>query len=146
MHGANKINNDNKINVKDIKELKNTIKKLEYDLSKYTKDEPKQISNNVSNSGYCYIIQEREFIKTNENVYKIGKTIQLGNYRFNKYPKGSCEKMKMSVYDCHKCEKEIIDKFDKAFIQRHDVGREYYEGNYANISKLFIEITSQFLH
>jgi hypothetical protein len=25
-------------------------------------------------NGYFYILQEREFIKTNENIYKIGKT------------------------------------------------------------------------
>ena len=25
---------------------------------------------------YIYLLQEREFLKTNENIYKIGKTMQ----------------------------------------------------------------------
>lgn len=31
---------------------------------------------------YIYLLQEREFIKTNENIYKIGKTKQENCKRF----------------------------------------------------------------
>ena len=40
-------------------------------------------------SNYIYLLQEREFIKTNENIYKIGMTTKLNFERFNQYPKGS---------------------------------------------------------
>lgn len=32
-------------------------------------------------SQYIYLLQEREFIKTKENIYKIGKTKQVNNNR-----------------------------------------------------------------
>jgi excinuclease UvrABC nuclease subunit len=35
-----------------------------------------------------YLVQEREFIKTNEDVYKIGKSNNLSQ-RVRGYPKGS---------------------------------------------------------
>ena len=38
---------------------------------------------------YIYLLQEREFIKTKEPIYKIGKTKQVNNKRFGQYPKGS---------------------------------------------------------
>ena len=38
---------------------------------------------------YIYLLQEREFFRKKENVYKIGKTKQLNYKRFNSYPKGS---------------------------------------------------------
>ncbi len=38
---------------------------------------------------YVYMLQEREFIRLNENVYKIGKTMQTNNTRFEQYPVGS---------------------------------------------------------
>jgi len=37
-------------------------------------------------------------------------------------------------------EKEIIKIFDKKFINRKDIGREYYEGNYDEMEKLFLNI------
>ena len=35
-----------------------------------------------------YLIHPREFIKTNENVYKLGRSIHLDN-RVKQYPNGS---------------------------------------------------------
>ena len=37
-----------------------------------------------SNPGHLYIIKEREFIKSNENIYKIGKTKNI-KYSENNY-------------------------------------------------------------
>ncbi len=36
-----------------------------------------------------YLIIEREFLKTDENIIKIGKTTQPLLKRYNSYPKGS---------------------------------------------------------
>lgn len=38
---------------------------------------------------YVYLLQEREFIKTNENIYKVGRTKKENYQRFNQYPKSS---------------------------------------------------------
>ena len=41
-------------------------------------------------NGYIYLLQEREFLKTNEPIYKIGMTEQTNPFdRFNSYPNGS---------------------------------------------------------
>ena len=34
---------------------------------------------------YVYLLQEREFIKTNENIYKFGNTKQSNLNRFKQY-------------------------------------------------------------
>ena len=38
---------------------------------------------------YVYLIQEREFIRLNENVFKIGKSIQRNCNRVDSYPRFS---------------------------------------------------------
>jgi len=38
---------------------------------------------------YNYLMREREFIKTEEFIYKFGKTKQEFNKRMNQYPKDS---------------------------------------------------------
>jgi len=34
-----------------------------------------------------YLLQEREFVKTKENMFKVGVTTKLNQKRFNQYPK-----------------------------------------------------------
>lgn len=77
--------------------------------------------------GHLYLIKEREFIKTKENIYKIGKTTNIKN-RMPSYPKDS--RVYVIYYcasDIHKVEKELIKEFDKLFKKRTDIGSEYYE-------------------
>jgi hypothetical protein len=78
--------------------------------------------------GHLYVIKEREFLKTNERILKIGKTTCIKN-RMPAYPKNS---RIMAIYYCgtniHDVEKQLIDFFDKQFIKRTDIGHEYYEG------------------
>ena len=80
-------------------------------------------------SGHIYMIREREFLKTNENIYKIGKTINIKG-RMPAYPKNS------RLYICFFCstdidvvEKHMIALFDRRFVKRVDIGAEYYEGD-----------------
>ena len=79
--------------------------------------------------GFIYLICEREFIKTNEKIYKIGKTINIKN-RMPSYPKDSL------LYLCFYCdknidtiEKNLISSFNLLFLKRTDIGAEYYEGD-----------------
>ena len=79
---------------------------------------------------YIYLLQEREFIKTNENIYKIGMTKKQNNKRFNQYPKGSILLFQMICNDCVFIEKQLIKIFKETFIKRIDIGNEYFEGIY----------------
>lgn len=80
--------------------------------------------------GYIYLLREREFLKTNEEIYKIGKTINIKN-RMPSYPKDS------RLYLCFYCPSDI-DEVEKYLIsvlericlrKRTDIGSEYFEGD-----------------
>lgn len=38
--------------------------------------------------GYLYVIQEREFVRSDEDVYKVGRTYNVAQ-RLSQYPRGS---------------------------------------------------------
>ena len=84
------------------------------------------------------MIREREFIKTKESIYKIGKTVEIKN-RMPAYPKDSI------LHICFYCntnidqiEKQMIKHFDNVFKNRSDIGREYYEGNLTDMIQNFL--------
>ena len=80
--------------------------------------------------GYIYLLREREFLKTNEEIYKIGKTINIKN-RMPSYPKDS------RLYLCFYCpsdidavEKHLISVLERSCLRkRTDIGSEYFEGD-----------------
>jgi hypothetical protein len=78
---------------------------------------------------YIYLLQEREFIRLNENVYKIGKTKQENVERLKSYPKGSSLVIMLECVNCDKAEHSLINIFKSKFRQRTDIGTEYFEGN-----------------
>jgi len=79
---------------------------------------------------YIYLLIEREFINAKLNIYKVGRTRQVNHNRLKQYPKSSMLLTQKVCIDRHKMERLIIAEFKKKFIQRKDVGREYFEGNY----------------
>lgn len=80
--------------------------------------------------GYFYILQEREFIKTNENIYKIGRTSKCNILdRFKQYPNNSILINYWKVKNMYKFESLIKIKFDLVFKRRIDIGYEYFEGD-----------------
>ncbi len=85
---------------------------------------------------YIYLLQEREFIKTKENIYKIGKTTQPNHERLKQYPKGSSLLLQSVCSDCNIIEKELINEFKHKFKQRLDIGIEYFEGNYIDMIRV----------
>lgn len=87
------------------------------------------MNNSDTNNNYCYLIQEREFIKTGEPIYKIGKTSQGYSKRVSQYPKNSVVVAITKVNDCNISEKNIIKCFNLKFKRRTDIGLEYYEGD-----------------
>jgi|AACY02.10.fsa_nt_gi hypothetical protein len=89
----------------------------------------KDVESENKKYGHLYLIKEREFIKTNENIFKIGKSINVKN-RMMGYPKDSliyCIHAIKPELDLGKTERELIKQFDNTFTNRKDIGREYYE-------------------
>jgi len=84
----------------------------------------------TSSTNYIYLLQEREFLKTGELIYKVGRTTKPNYQRFNQYPNGSVLLFQMICMNCVKNETSIIEKFKEKFINRQDIGREYFEGDY----------------
>ena len=80
--------------------------------------------------GYIYLIHEREFVNSYQDIYKIGKTRKENNKRFISYPKGSVLLFQIICTDCDNVEKELIDIFKDKFVQRKDIGTEYFQGDY----------------
>jgi hypothetical protein len=95
--------------------------------SPITADEPIIVIE--SDIQYIYLLQEREFIKTKEKIYKVGKTRQVNYERFRQYPKGSVILLQSNCTNCEVCEKNILSIFRNKFIKRKDIGSEYFEGN-----------------
>lgn len=80
----------------------------------------------LKSDGHIYVVKEREFIKTKENIYKIGRSKNIVN-RMPSYPKSSKIFTIMYVKNVKEVEKFMIDRFDGLFIKRIDIGNEYYE-------------------
>lgn len=60
---------------------------------------------------YIYLIREREFIRFNEQTYKVGKTKNDPNTRLSGYPKGSEVILFELVLDCDMIEKKSFGGF-----------------------------------
>jgi hypothetical protein len=89
---------------------------------------------------FVYLLQEREFIISGENIFKIGKTTQPSE-RIKGYPKGSILFLNLPCDNCGETEKKLIKHFDEKFLQKCEIGREYYEGELKNLIQEFISIT-----
>jgi len=94
--------------------------------------------------GANYIIHEKQFVETNQNIYKIGKTTQHAIKRYLQHPKGSVLKIQMSVANCTIVKNKLKKTFDEKFINRKDIGREYYEGNYDEMEIEFINVINTY--
>ena len=95
----------------------------------------------ATDSEYIYLLHEREFIKSSEPIYKIGKTTQENTTRFKNYPKGSRLLFQIICNNCHDIEKELIKIFIVKYKQRKDIGLEYFEGDYKAMIKDIFDIT-----
>lgn len=84
---------------------------------------------------YIYLLQEREFIKTKESIFKIGKSKQKNDKRSSQYPKNSNLLLHTSCSNCAKYEKQLIALFKIKYKQRTDIGTEYFEGDYKQMKK-----------
>ena len=87
--------------------------------------------------GYIYLIHLREFINSNESIYKIGKTGDICcrkiNKRFSAYPKDSVIKIIIQVNDMDTTENDLIQKFGELFEKQPSIGPETFKGNLHNM-------------
>ena len=91
---------------------------------------------------YVYVLQEREFIKTKENIFKVGKTKQENSKRFNQYPKDTILLLQTVCIDCDKTERSILSRFQSKYKQRKDIGVEYFEGDHNQMLRDINEIAT----
>lgn len=91
--------------------------------------------------GFLYIIQEREFINTGEDVFKIGCTQDLIK-RFKQYPKGSIIKFSIMYSNYKMLEKKWINLLikDRNITKRKDIGNEYFQCNYILLINKLIKV------
>ena len=94
-----------------------------------------EIIESKENTNYIYILKLREFIRTNENIYKIGRTSQNGLKRINQYPKGSELILFRKCINCVKLETELIKKFKLKYKHQPTYGNEYFEGHELDMVK-----------
>ena len=94
---------------------------------------------------YVYLLRTREFIRLDENVFKIGRTSKL-KQRFKQYPKSSeLIRFKM-VRDSVWVEQKIKELFTEKFILKREYGLEWFEGDPNLMSLAFEEIACKYEH
>jgi len=81
------------------------------------------------NTNYIYLIHEREFIRTSEDIYKVGMSRQPNLDRFNNYPKGSILLFQMECIDCRFVESIVLQVFKDKFYKCFFYGNEYFKGD-----------------
>jgi hypothetical protein len=82
--------------------------------------------------GYVYIIRECDFVRLNEDIYKIGRTAKYNpEDRFEKYRKGTEIIGFFKVNDSIECENKIIKCFSNHtnITKMTEYGKEYFQGN-----------------
>lgn len=87
---------------------------------------------------YIYLIQEKNFVKKNESIYKIGLTKESNPFDIlNNYSNGYQLLLMRNVQlyiekyniPLEQIESKIIEYFCNTFKQKLDIGREYFEGD-----------------
>lgn len=89
----------------------------------------------MSTDGYIYLIITREFLRQKSSVFKFGFTSNILK-RVASYPKGSLLILSQFVHDARGIETTMLKALRENFIQRIDIGREYFEGDVNNITAL----------
>ena len=103
--------------------------------------------NDINNNGCIYLLIEREFIKTNENIYKIGRTKRKIQQRLQGYPKGSKLIIYRHVSNTLIAERQLMAEFCNNFIQCKHIGNEYFSGDMNKMIEILETIAkNKFVH
>jgi hypothetical protein len=140
---APKQKESNTIDIQTIQDIVPKQKESDTKDIQTTKDigaEPKLDTQKVIYKGYIYIIQTRESIRLQEDIYKIGRTGDISK-RIDQYPKGSIVVISSQVLDIIKAEDELKANFKGSFIQAIEYGSEYFKGNISDMVSVFWQVT-----
>ena len=77
---------------------------------------------------HVYLIQEREFVRTGEPIYRLGGTVRI-KQKCREFPTDSKIITILRVNDCVRAEKYLLTRFKERFVQRRDFGNKYFEGD-----------------
>ena len=91
-----------------------------------------------------YLLIEREFLKSECPIYKIGRSSQENDNRIKQYPKGSQLICFIKVVDSKFMENEMMHLFKHKYIQRKDIGSEYFEGNLVMMRKDMFDMVIEY--
>ena len=91
-----------------------------------------------------YLLIEREFLKSDCPIYKIGRSSQENDTRIKQYPKGSKLSCLINVEDSKFMEKEIFSLFKHKYIQRKDIGSEYFEGKMEDMRRDIFDMVMEY--
>ena len=70
--------------------------------------------------GIIYLLKTREFVNSEKNVFKIGKSSKPGATRISDYPKGSVLYFLITVINEDIIERKLIDLFSREFVQKKE--------------------------
>ena len=109
----------------------NTIKKVQI----------KPVENSNTNYGSIYLIQTREFQTQSIPIYKIGKTGNDISERLGKYGKGGQVLFTIAIElsKLDNIEYECINLLKSKFIQKENIGTEYFEGDFKDMIKMLYQ-------
>ncbi len=97
---------------------------------------------NYYEAEYIYIIKTREFIRSNEDVFKIGRTSQINLGRYENYPKYSLLLYQSLCLNSKLAENKIKDLFNFKY-KKLSIGTEYFEGNFWSMRNDIINIINE---
>jgi hypothetical protein len=86
-------------------------------------------------SGHIYLVWLREFLNKNEAVYKVGRTNHLSQ-RMTQYSKGSRLISITWTADTCTSKAKVCAELSRHFVNRKDIGRDYYQGNVNQIESV----------
>jgi hypothetical protein len=97
--------------------------------------------------GYVYIIRECDFVRLNEDIYKIGWTAKTNpEDRFQKYRKGTEIIGLFRVNDSIECENKIIKCFSNHtnITKMNEYGKEYFQGDKNELLNEILQIVKHY--
>jgi hypothetical protein len=89
--------------------------------------------------GFIYVLREREFIRLDEPVYKVGRSCDYAR-RANDYPSGSEVISVSAVSDMFVAETELKARCEQEFRRRSEYGLEYFECDISRLMAIFAEV------
>lgn len=93
-------------------------------------------------SEYVYMVREKEFIDSGENIYKIGGVTLDPNAELADFLKGSELMASIKVNNRTYFETKIKEVFSLSFVQKIEYGTEYFCGDPDEMLKEFLEYVS----